>query len=65
MLADLPVLSQDIFTVAASSLPAARSVLIIVNCSVLLDELTEHARLHGKGIGAEARESPYAGIDRW
>jgi hypothetical protein len=39
MLADLAVLSQDIFTVRPASLPATRSVLTIVGGEVVYDAL--------------------------
>jgi predicted amidohydrolase YtcJ len=40
MLADLAVLSQDIFTVPAETLPATRSVLTIIGGRVVFDALT-------------------------
>ena len=55
MLADLAVLSQNIFTVVASSLPATRSILTIVNGTVILDELDRHARPRAKGRGEGTR----------
>lgn len=39
MLADLAVLSQDIFTVPAESLPATRSVLTVIGGHVVYDRL--------------------------
>ena len=40
MLADLAVLSQDVFTVAPNALPATTSVLTIVGGRILHDRLT-------------------------
>ena len=44
MLADLAVLSQDIFTVPARALPATTSVLTLVGGAILHDELTSPRR---------------------
>jgi hypothetical protein len=42
MLADLAVLSQDIFTVPPPALPATRSVLTIIGGTIAYDGLTHH-----------------------
>ena len=42
MLADIAVLSQDIFTVPARALPGTTSVLTIVGGKIVRDELTPH-----------------------
>ncbi len=39
MLADLAVLSQDVFTVPAAALPATRSVFTVVGGRVVVDAL--------------------------
>jgi predicted amidohydrolase YtcJ len=46
MLADLAVLSQDIFTVAANALPRTRSVLTVVGGEIAYDALPRHTALH-------------------
>jgi predicted amidohydrolase YtcJ len=43
-LADLAVLSQDVFTIPAQALPATRSVLTIVGGDVVYDGLTRAAQ---------------------
>ena len=40
MLADLAVLSQDVFTVPATALPATRSVLTLIGGRVVYDALS-------------------------
>jgi predicted amidohydrolase YtcJ len=54
MLADLAVLSLDIFTVPADRLPAATSLLTIVGGAVVHDELTPAARGGRQACGGGA-----------
>jgi predicted amidohydrolase YtcJ len=44
MLADIAVLSQDIFTVPTPAIPATHSVLTIVDGRIAYDELTRGGR---------------------
>jgi hypothetical protein len=57
MLADLAVLSQDIFRVSAEALPATESVLTLVGGQVAYDAgvLAERRRARAIGPGGQAR----------